>query len=118
MSRHNDELYIHHIRQAGEKIIRRLRGISWDSFDSDDVLQDAVIRQMEIIGEAAAHISEEFRLAHPQMDWRGMKDLRNVLIHGYAEVNIDRVWNIAHTKVPSLYHQLVDLSRDREEERE
>lgn len=107
-----------HIRQAVEKIMRRLRGISWDTFDTDDVLQDAVIRQMEIIGEAAARISETFRLAHPQTDWRSMKDLRNVLIHGYAEVNIGRVWNIAHTKVPSLYHQLADLFLDKEEERE
>lgn len=96
-------------RQAVEKITRRLRGISWDTFNADDVLQDAVIRQMEIVGEAAAHISEEFRLAHPQMDWRGMKDLRNVLIHGYAEVNIGRVWNVA-PNVPQLYHQFADLA--------
>ncbi len=50
---------------------------------------------MEIIGEAAGQVSEAFRHSHPGIDWQGMKDLRNVLIHGYADVNLDRVWRIA-----------------------
>jgi len=50
--------------------------------------------------------------------WRGMKDLRNALIHGYANVDLDEVWRIAHTDVPELYRQLVALKRESEEERE
>lgn len=95
MSRHNDELYIHHIQEASRKIIQRLQGITRAAFDANEEKQDSIIRQMEIIGEAAGQVSEAFRHSHPGIDWQGMKDLRNVLIHGYADVNLDRVWRIA-----------------------
>ena len=118
MLRHNDELYIHHIQEASRKIIQRLQGITRAAFDANEEKQDSIIRQMEIIGEAAGQVSEAFRHSHPGIDWRGMKDLRNVLIHGYADVNLDRVWRIAHTHVPELHHQLAALQHKSEEERE
>jgi uncharacterized protein with HEPN domain len=118
MSRHNDELYVHHIQEASRKIIQRLRGVTRAAFDADDVLQDAIIRQMEIIGEAAGRVSEAFRLIHFAIDWRAMKDLRNVLIHGYADVNLDRVWQIAHTQIPQLCHQIAALQQESEGERD
>ena len=119
MSRHNDALYLHHIQQAGQKILHRLQGVTRAAFDADDEKQDGIIRQLEIIGEAAGQISEAFRQHHPSIDWRGMKDFRNVLIHGYADVNLDRVWRIAHAQVPQLVRQLAALrSPEAEEERE
>jgi uncharacterized protein with HEPN domain len=118
MSRHKDALYIHHIQEACRKIIHRLSGVTRAAFDADDEKQDGIIRQLEIIGEAAGQVSEDFRQSHPFIDWRGMKDLRNVLIHGYANVDLDEVWRIAHTHVPELYRQLVALQRESEEEGE
>ncbi len=119
MSRHNDALYLYHIQQACQKILHRLRGVSRAAFDADDEKQDGIIRQMEIIGEAAGQVSEAFRQIHPVIDWRGMKDVRNVLIHGCADVNLDRVWHIAHTQVPQLHRQLAAfMSHEEEEDRE
>ncbi|PSR34896.1 MAG: hypothetical protein C7B46_03005 [Sulfobacillus benefaciens] len=61
MSRHNDDLYIQHITQAIAKIIQRLRGVDRAQFDENDLLQDGIIRQMEIMGEASSRLSVAFR---------------------------------------------------------
>jgi uncharacterized protein with HEPN domain len=66
----------HHIQEACRKIIHRLSGVTREAFDADDEKQDGIIRQMEIIGEAAGQVSEDFRQSHPFIDWRGMKDLK------------------------------------------
>lgn len=77
-----------------------------------------MIRQLEIVGEAASGVSADFRAAHPEIDWRGLKDLRNVLIHGYAHVNLDLVWEHARRDVPQLYEQISALQRALDEEQE
>lgn len=118
MSRHHDELYLRHIEQAATKISRRIQGISRAAFDEDEEKQDGLIRQLEIIGEAASQISEGYRAAHPAVDWRKMKDLRNVLIHGYANVNLDRVWEVVRYDIPRLHQQLWGLLRSDEIERD
>ena len=118
MSRHHDDLYIHHISEACQKIIHRLRGETWTSFEANEEKQDGIIRQIEIVSEAASHISEAFRQNHPIIDWRGMKDFRNLLIYGYAEINLDRVWRMAQTHIPQLSRQLATLARESKEERE
>ncbi len=68
----------------------------------DEFRQSAVIRQLEIAGEAAGRLSETFREAHPAMEAREMKALRNVLIHGYADVDLHQVWVITQENVPAL----------------
>ena len=70
MSRHHDELYLQHMHQAAAKIVDRLRDVSREVFDEDDEKQDGIIRQPEIIGEAAARVSEAFRELHPGIDSR------------------------------------------------
>lgn len=118
MSRHRDALYLRHIQDATYKIIARLRGVTRETFAEDDEKQDGVIRQLEIVGEAASGVSADFRAAHPDIDWRGLKDLRNVLIHGYAHVNVDLVWEHARRDVPQLYEQIAALQRALNEEQE
>ena len=73
----------------------RFAGVSRSTFDADGEKQDRIMRQMEIIGEATSNPSEQFRWAYLRMDWRGMKDLRDVLLYGYAKVDLDEDWNIA-----------------------
>jgi uncharacterized protein with HEPN domain len=58
------------------------------------LIQDAVIRNMEIIGEAAKRVDDDYRTAHPQIPWRGMAALRDVLIHQYDGVDLDKVWAV------------------------
>lgn len=95
--------------QASVKILERLQGVSRGDFNDNDLLQDGIIRQMEVIGEAAARLSETFRKKHRDVDVAGMKGFRNVLIHGCAEVNLDQVWIIAHEDIPVLLGQLRPL---------
>jgi uncharacterized protein with HEPN domain len=104
MSRHHDDLYLRHIRAACDRVAQYLTGVSWAAFEENMEKQDAVIRQLEILGEAAGRLSDPFRQAHPEMPWQRIKDLRNVLIHGYAHVDLTRVWEIAHESVPPLRH--------------
>ncbi|MHB1842775.1 MAG: HepT-like ribonuclease domain-containing protein [Sulfobacillus sp.] len=106
MSRHRDELYIGHMRDACKKVSRYTADMSWDDFDADDRTQDAVIRQLEIVGEAGGRVGEPFRLAHQEIPWRLVKDVRNQLIHGYAAVELPVVWRIATQDIPGLEHQL------------
>lgn len=104
--------------QAVTKITHRLREVTRAMFDDNDLLQDGIIRQMEIIGEAASRLSEAFQGMHPTLDIRNMKGLRNVLIHGYADVDLDVVWDIAQQDIPVLQHQLAALTQEAEDERE
>lgn len=69
----------------------------------------AVERSLEIIGEAASRVSNEFRDAHPEISWKGMKGLRNVLIHEYGEIKHERIWVVATERVPDLIKLLEKL---------
>ena len=65
-----------------------------------------MIRWVEIIGEAARGLSEELRKAHPEVPWRQMIAMRNVLIHGYFDIDVDLVWSVAHNDLPKLGAQV------------
>lgn len=95
-------MYLQHIHEACKRIGRYSAGVTWAAFEANTEKQDAIIRQLEIIGEATGHLSPTFRATHRDMPWQRIKDLRNVLIHGYANVDGKRVWRIATEQVPPL----------------
>ncbi len=101
-----DLAYLWDMRQAAGWIASFMRGVSFVGYSNDKKLQSAVERQLEILGEAAGRVSAEFRQAHPEIPWRQMIGLRNILIHEYGEVKADRVWEIATTGID----QLIDLT--------
>ena len=72
----------------------------------DRMLNLALVRLMEVVGEAATRIPEEFRSRHPQVPWRDVADLRNRLLHGYDTVNFDILWTIIQDDLPPLIAQL------------
>jgi uncharacterized protein with HEPN domain len=76
------------------------------AFPDDEVAQSAVIRWVEIIGEAARGLTEELRQAHPEVPWRQMVAMRNVLIHGYFDIDVDLVWSVAENDLPKLAAQI------------
>ncbi len=78
----DDRIYIDHIQQSIERIESYLSGKDHDSFSDDYLTQDAVVRQLEIIGEATKRISMEFKRENPQVPWLDMAGMRDVLIHG------------------------------------
>jgi len=81
-------------------------------FMSDEFRQSAVIRQLEIAGEAAGRLSQAFRQAHPAIEAREMKALRNMLIHGYAHVDLETVWDIIQNDLPRLRDYLHHLGHE------
>lgn len=99
-------VYLQHIRDAIQRTERHLAGVSWDQFCQSELVQDAVIRQLEIIGEASRNLSGDFRRAHPEVPWSQIIGLRNRLIHAYFAVDLPIVWEIANVDLPILKEQI------------
>jgi uncharacterized protein with HEPN domain len=76
------------------------------------ILLDAVCRNLEVIGEASRKIGVDFRVAHPEIPWREMNDLRNVLIHNYEGADPDMVWGIVDREIPTVLAALNRLVDD------
>ena len=87
-----DKLYLQHIVEAVGKIRAYTKGLTLEAFKADSLRQDGVVRELEIIGEAARMISEKTKLAHPDIPWYQIVGMRNRLIHEYFGVDFDAVW--------------------------
>jgi len=96
-----DHLYLKLILNAIDKINEYAK-VGYDDFMSQSSWQDAVIRQLEIIGEATKHISMELRDLHDEVPWRRIAGLRDVLIHDYMGVDLNAVWQITQKEIPEL----------------
>ena len=92
-------VYLAHILECAQKIERYTKG-GEKEFHNDTMLQDAVIRNFEIIGEAAKRVPEAYRRAHSQIPWRLMAGFRDVLIHVYEGIDLKRVWWIVRHDLP------------------
>ena len=98
----DDTVYLHHILDAIESIEDYTRGMSENEFLSNSMAHDAVVRQIEIIGEAARNISDEFRSKHPKLPWSKMVGIRNKITHEYFNVNFAIVWDTVKDDLPLL----------------
>lgn len=98
-----DTLYLKHILNAVAKI-EQYAAVGQERFSRDSQCQDAIIRQLEIIGEATKHLSTELRNQHPEVAWRRMAGMRDVLIHNYMGVDLDFVWSVTRQDLPELKH--------------
>lgn len=96
-----DQVYLKHILDAIEKIESYI-AVGRDEFLSASHWQDAVIRQLEIIGEAAKNLSQDLRSQHDHVPWRRIAGLRDVLIHNYMGVDLAAVWAITQNDLPTL----------------
>lgn len=93
---------LYHMIQAGERIFRSIDGITKDDFYANEDKQGNVVRCLEIIGEAANHLSEEILSAHEDIPWHAIVGMRNNLIHGYNEVNYEFVWATVQNDIRPL----------------
>ena len=106
----DDMVYIEHILQSIDRIEAYLSGKDHQSFSDDFMTQDAVVRQLEIIGEATKRISKELRNQNPQVPWSDMAGMRDILIHDYIDVDIDIVWKTASESIIKLKSLLQNLT--------
>ncbi|QKY70682.1 DUF86 domain-containing protein [Lentibacillus sp. CBA3610] len=104
----DDNVYLRHILECIENIESYIPNGESDFFSSK-LIQDAVIRNLEIVGEATKRISQDFRKQHPQLPWREMAGLRDILIHNYFGVDNGIVWNVIEKEIPTLKEQITDL---------
>jgi uncharacterized protein with HEPN domain len=93
-----------YLAQMLERILR-IESYTWEgesSFLQNPLIQDAVIRNLEVIGEAAKRVPDEFRVQHPDIPWRALTGFRDVLIHQYEGVGLALVWSAVATSLPEL----------------
>jgi len=110
----DDVTRLQHILDAAQRCVRYVKGKKRADLDNDDLLGLALIRLLEIVGEAAWGVSEELRAKHPEIPWRQMSGMRNRLIHGYFDVDHDVVWETANAELPPLIVQIRGvLSKER-----
>ena len=98
----NWEMRIEDILEAIARIERYLEGMNFEQFVEDDRTVDAVIRNFGVIGEAASHMPEEIRAAHPELPWPQMRALRNLVVHEYFGVSAEILWDTARVDLPPL----------------
>lgn len=101
-----DEAYLQDIVIACRKVAAFIDGIDQEAFEQQEVLQQAVIRMIEIIGEAARNLSAALKDSHPEIPWREIVNMRNILTHMYWRVDVEKVWDTARNDLPDVIARL------------
>lgn len=104
--------YIEDMIACAERAISYTEGLDQERFVASGLNYDATIRNLELIGEAATHIPDAIRAAHPEVPWRQVVAMRNRLIHGYLGIDNDTLWSIVERDTPALLEQLLLLKRN------
>ena len=102
----NDQVYIDHILDALAQIETYVSGKSYEEFTENQMCIDAVLREMQIIGEASKRLSEDFKYAHNSIPWKAIAGFRDKTIHDYFDVNVLTVWETIEMDLPILKQEL------------
>lgn len=109
----SDQVYLRHILDAIDRISGYVAGMAFDGFQGSHLVQDAVIRQLGIIGEAARRVSSAMQQAHPEVPWADIIGTRNILIHDYLDVDVQEVWKTIQDDLPVLRAQVGKILQTR-----
>ena len=102
----DSSLYLEDMAAFCDRVLEYARGMDASALRADPMRRDAILRNLELIGEAATHVPDEVRAAHSEVPWRSIVATRNRLIHAYLGIDDDTVSSIVATDVPSLRAQL------------
>ena len=109
MSRRDPMVAVQQMRDHGKEALQLAAGRSRADLDLDRMFELALTRLMEVLGEAARRVPDEFRERYPEVPWRQTTDLRNVLIHDYDTIDLDLLWLIIQERLPPLLPQLQSI---------
>ena len=97
-----DDAYMLDMLLAARKVESYTRNVNWERFRDDDLIQSAVMHQIQIIGEAARKISRHYKVAHSEIPWQMIIGMRNRLVHEYFDIIPERVWDVVERDIPEL----------------
>jgi uncharacterized protein with HEPN domain len=102
----HDLVRVKHMIEAADEAVSFARGKTRGDLDKDRMLTMALMREIEVVGEAASKISEDFKLIHPDIPWALIIGMRNKLIHAYFDINLDILWRTITVNLPLLKEKL------------
>lgn len=105
-------LYLDDIQIAASKILAYTSGMTYDDFVNDPKTFDAVVFNLEVIGEAVKHIPDELRARYPDVDWKRIAGLRDIIAHGYFGLNRQVLWDVVQNRIPELLQNVQQILQD------
>jgi len=102
----DDQIYLRHIQQAIEKIEKYVKPVEYEAFIANDMMFDAVVRELQVIGEATKRFSENYKISHKLVPWDAIAGFRNRAVHEYFDINALTVWETVVYDLPELKKML------------
>jgi len=112
MSKRPVDLLLNDIRQAIDRIEQYIKNLSFDAFSDDQKSVDAVVRNLEIIGEAASRLPDEFKEKYSEIEWYKVVGLRHRIVHEYFGIDLEIIWQILNRDLPELRQKLTQIMGD------
>ena len=109
MSKRPIDLLLNDVRQSIDRIEQYIKNLSFDTFSDDQKSVDAVVRNLEIIGEAAKRLPDEFKEKYSEIEWYKVVGLRHRIVHEYFGIDLEIIWQILHKDLPELKQKLMQI---------
>jgi len=98
----DDTLYLIHISESIDKIESYMTGLDYASFVENVMVQDAVLRNLQVLAESSQRLSNDFKNQHPEIEWYKIAGLRNILVHDYLGIDFETIWGVASSRLSEL----------------
>ena len=111
------KIFVEHILECIERIENYTEGATKETFLNSPQLQDAIIRRLEVIGEATKNIPQETKDTSPDIPWKRIASMRNILIHQYWGIDLNLTWTVATEEIPNFKKSILELKKSLEQEK-